>query len=104
MMVWTAPTRHRCATLVLLEQQTSQRGPSMEKASMIGLDIAKNVFEVHGRNAAGEGVLRRRLKRGQVEKFFAQLPQAVIGLEACGSAPHWGRVVCRLCPPARPLP
>ena len=61
-MEWTAPTRHQCATLVLLEQQTSQRGPSMEKAIMIGLDIAKNVFEVHGRNASGEVVLRRRLK------------------------------------------
>ena len=51
----------------------------MEKASMIGLDIAKNVFEVHGRNAAGEVVLRRSLRRGQVEKLFAKLAPAVIG-------------------------
>jgi transposase len=71
---------------------------------MIGLDIAKNVFEVHGRNAAGEVVLRRRLKRGQVEKFFAQLPKAVIGLEACGSAHHWGRVLSRLGHEARLMP
>ena len=76
----------------------------MEKASMIGLDIAKNVFEVHGRNAAGEVVLRRRLKRGQVEKFFAKLPKAVIGLEACGSAHHWARVVSRLGHEARLMP
>ena len=73
---------------------------------MIGLDIAKNVFEVHGRSAAGAVVLRRSLRRGQVEKFFAKLPQAVIGLEACGSAHHWGRVLgklgheVRLMPPA----
>ena len=60
----------------------------MEQAIMIGLDIAKNVFEVHGRNAAGVVVLRRSLKRGQMEKFFAKLPKAVIGLEACGSAHH----------------
>src|SRR5258708_9789225 len=106
MMVWTAPTRHRCATLVLLEQQTSQRGPSMEKASMIGLDIAKNVFEVHGRNAAGEVVLRRSLKPGQVEKLFAKLAPAVIGLEGCGAAHYWARVLgklgheVRLMPPA----
>ncbi len=78
----------------------------MEKASMIGLDIAKNVFEVHGRTAAGEVVLRRSLKRGQVEKFFAKLPKAVIGMEACGSAHHWARVLgklgheVRLMPPA----
>src|SRR5258708_9417051 len=78
----------------------------MEKASMIGLDIAKNMFEVHGRSAAGEVVLRRSLRRGQVEKFFAKLPTAVIGLEACGSAHHWARVLgklgheVRLMPPA----
>jgi transposase len=73
---------------------------------MIGLDIAKNVFEVHGRSVAGEVVVRRSLKRSQVEKFFAKLPQAVIGLEACGSAHHWARVLgklgheVRLMPPA----
>jgi transposase len=78
----------------------------MEKASMIGLDIAKNVFEVHGRDAAGQVVLRRSVKRGQVEKLFAKLPKAVIGMEACGSAHHWGRVLgklgheVRLMPPA----
>src|SRR5258708_1059578 len=78
----------------------------MEKASMIGLDIAKNAFEVHGRSAAGEVVLRRRLRRGQVEKLFAKLAPAVIGLEACGSAHHWARVLgkhghqVRLMPPA----
>ncbi len=60
---------------------------------MIGFDIAKNVFEVHGRSAAGAAVHRCSLKRRQVEKFFAKLPKAVIGLEACGSAHHWGRVL-----------
>ncbi len=76
----------------------------MEQAIMIGLDIAKNVFEVHGRDAAGEVVLRRSLKRSQVEKFFAGLPAAVIGLEACGSAHHWGRLVSRLGHEARLMP
>lgn len=78
----------------------------MEQASMIGLDIAKSVFEVHGRSASGEVVLRRRLKRAQVEQFFAGLPKAVIGMEACGSAHHWARLLqglgheVRLMPPA----
>ena len=78
----------------------------MDKAIMIGLDIAKNVFEVHGRTAAGEVVLRRTLKRGQVVKFFAKLPTAVIGMEACGSAHYWARTLgalgheVRLMPPA----
>lgn len=76
----------------------------MEKASMIGLDIAKNVFEVHGRNERGEVALRRRLKRRQVEKFFASLPRATIGMEACGSAHHWGRVLSRLGHEVRLMP
>lgn len=73
---------------------------------MIGLDIAKNVFELHGRNGAGEVVLRRTLKRSNVAKELAKLPPAVIGMEACGSAHHWARVVSkighdvRLMPPA----
>jgi len=68
----------------------------MEKAIMIGLDIAKNVFEVHGRNGAGEVVLRRTVKRSNMEKVFGQLPAAVIGMEACGSAHHWARVLGKL--------
>jgi len=76
----------------------------MEQAIMIGLDIAKNVFEVHGRGAGGEVVLRRRLKRGQVERFFAELPRAAIGMEACGSAHHWARALERLGHDVRLMP
>ncbi len=57
----------------------------------IGLDIAKSVFQVHGENSKGAIVLQRRLRRSQVEAFFARLPPAVIGMEACGSAHYWGR-------------
>ena len=76
----------------------------MEQAIMIGLDIAKNVFELHGRDASGKVVLRRRLKRAQVEAFFAALPKAVIGMEACGSAHHWARVLQRLGHEVRLMP
>ena len=78
----------------------------MEQAIMIGLDIAKNVFEVHGRNAAGEVVLRRTVKRASMEKTFGGLSPTLIGMEACGSAHHWARVLgklgheVRLMPPA----
>lgn len=78
----------------------------MTTISMIGLDLAKNVFQVHGVDATGAVVLRRQLRRGQVEKFFAQLPPARVGLEACGSAHHWARVIggygheVRVMPPA----
>lgn len=77
------------------------------KTIMIGLDLAKSVFQVHGVDAEGKVVMRRRLGRGQVEAFFGKLAEpAVVGMEACGSAHHWGRVLqgqgheVRLMPPA----
>ena len=78
----------------------------MSEISMIGLDLAKSVFQVHGIDASGKVVLRRQLRRGGVEKFFAQLPPCTVGMEACGSAHHWARVIGRyghqvkLMPPA----
>ena len=67
----------------------------MTKISTIGLDLAKNVFQVHGVDASGRVVLRRQLRRGDVEKFFAQLPPCLVGMEACGSAHYWARVIAR---------
>ena len=49
----------------------------------LGLDLAKNVFQVHGINARGEVILRRRLRRAQVRTFFAGLEPCLVGLEAC---------------------
>jgi transposase len=63
------------------------------KTIMIGLDLAKSVFQVHGVDGAGQVVTRRQLKRAQVETFFAKLEPAVVGMEACGGAHHWGRVL-----------
>ncbi len=57
----------------------------------IGLDLAKNVFQVHGVNERGKAVLRKQLKRDQVAPFFANLPSCLIGIEACASAHHWAR-------------
>ena len=67
----------------------------MGEISMIGLDIAKHIFHIHGLDASGAPVLRRQLRRGQVEKFFAKLPPTLVGLEACGSGHHWARVISR---------
>jgi transposase len=78
----------------------------MEQVTTIGLDIAKRVFQVHGVDGSGAVVVRRQLKRGQVVRFFAGLPDCLIGLEACGTAHHWGRQLqalghdVRLIPPA----
>ena len=77
----------------------------MKQVSMIGLDLAKNVFAVHGIDAAGNVVIRRSFRRAQLEKFFAALPPGVVvGMEACGGAHHWGRVVGKLGHEARLMP
>jgi len=57
----------------------------------IGIDLAKNVFQVHGANEHGKPVLRKQLKRDQVVVFFANLSPCLIGMEACGGAHHWAR-------------
>jgi transposase len=78
----------------------------MNKISTIGLDLAKSVFQIHMVDGSGETILRRQLRRQAVEKFFAQLPPCKVGMEACGSAHHWARVIAsyghqvRLMPPA----
>ena len=57
----------------------------------LGIDLAKNVFQLHGVDARGRAVLSRRVKRSQLLQAVASLPPCVIGMEAGGSAHHWGR-------------
>ncbi len=57
----------------------------------IGVDLAKNVFQVHGIDAAGEVVLRKVLRRRQVIPFFAKLSPCLVGMEACGTSHYWAR-------------
>ena len=62
----------------------------------IGLDIAKNVFQVHGVDAKGAAVVARSVRRGGLLKFFASLPRCLVGMEACSSAHHWARSLIEL--------
>jgi len=70
----------------------------------IGLDTSKHVFQIHGVDATERPVLRKKLRRGQVESFFARLAPTLIGLEACGGAHHWARVLQGLGHEVRLLP
>jgi transposase len=70
----------------------------------IGLDIAKNLFQVHGVAADGTVVLRRQLRRGQISEFFSQLPPCLVGIEACPSAHHWARHLQKLGHQVRLMP
>jgi transposase len=78
----------------------------MREVSTIGLDIAKNVFQVHGAERAGAVVVRRALRRSQMLAWFARLPRCLVGIEACGTAHYWARErrqlghEVRLIPPA----
>ena len=63
----------------------------MTKVKIVGLDLAKSVFQVHGADKEGRPVVRKKLRRGQVLAFFAGLSPCLIGLEACASAHYWAR-------------
>jgi transposase len=76
----------------------------MTKVITIGLDIGKNVFQVHGVDASGEVVVRRRLRRGEVLKFLAKLEPTTIGIEACATAQHWARALAPLGHTVRLMP
>jgi transposase len=76
----------------------------MEKIATIGLDIAKSVFQVHGVDAAGEVVVRKRLSRARVIPFFAKLPRCLVGIEACSTSHHWARELIALGHDVRLMP
>ena len=61
------------------------------KITTMGIDLAKEVFQVHGVDKRGQPVLRKQLKRSEMAKFFVNLEPCLIGMEACGSAHHWAR-------------
>jgi transposase len=63
----------------------------MNEVITIGVDLAKNVFQVHGVDAEGGVVVRRQLRRAQVLPFFKKLPRCLVGMEACATAHHWAR-------------
>ena len=68
----------------------------MNKLSVVGLDLAKDVFQVHGIDADSEVVVRKQLRRSAMHKYFAKLAPCLIGMEACGGAHFWSRELTRL--------
>jgi transposase len=62
----------------------------------VGVDLAKNVFQVHAIDADDKVLVRRQPRRAEVLKFFAALPPCLVGMEACASAHHWGRELLAL--------
>src|SRR5947209_14911146 len=76
----------------------------MQQVTTVGLDLAKNLFQVHGADAKGRPVLRMRLAREKVREFFADLPACLVGLEACAAAHYWARELAKLGHTVRLMP
>ena len=68
----------------------------MDEISIVGVDLAKQVFQLHGAAADGRALFRKKLSRPQFAKFMAALPPCIVAMEACGTAHYWGRELALL--------
>src|SRR5690606_11727182 len=71
------------------------RTAKMTTATMIGIDLAKNVFQVHGTSMTGELKFRKKLSRIHFRSFMSGHPRAIVVMEACGSAHYWAREIAK---------
>ena len=76
----------------------------MKEVITIGVDLAKNLFQVHGVDAEGAVVIRRQLRRSQMLGFFEKQPPCLVGMEACATSHHWARELTRLGHAVRLMP
>jgi hypothetical protein len=104
-MGWTPPpsTASKCQSGAGGDHLT-RMGASAMNITTVGIDLAKNVFQVHGVDARGKVVVRKQLRREQMAPFFVNLPPCLIGMEACGGAHHWGRKLQRFGHTVRLMP
>ncbi|RWK63999.1 transposase, partial [Mesorhizobium sp.] len=76
----------------------------MEQVTIIGIDLAKRVFQVHGAASDGKVVFRKKLSRAQLLPFLAGQPRCTVAMEACATAHEWGRAIGALGHAVRLLP
>lgn len=76
----------------------------MNEVITVGIDLAKNIFQVHGIDTEGRVVVSRQLRRGQMLAFFTKLPSCLVGMEACATAHHWARQLIGLGHDVRLMP
>ena len=99
LMAWTTSSAALRRRLVGAINQE----PAMS-VTTIGLDLAKSIFQVHGVDAAGYPILKRRIRRQGLLAFFDALPPCLVGMEACSSAHHWARELVELGHDVRLIP
>ena len=68
----------------------------MNEVKTIGIDLAKNLFALHGVDAAGKPVFRKMVRRGKLLETLVNIPSCVVGMEACGGSHHWAREIKKL--------
>ena len=93
-MGWTAPNGIDVPKCGLSEPAT--REPPAMSISMIGLDTAKSVFQIHGVNETGKVEIKRKLRRSELIAFFEKQESCTVVMEACGAAHHWARMLTGL--------
>ena len=76
----------------------------MKDVSIIGIDLSKNSFQMHGAYGDGSVALRRKLSRGKVLGFLSSQPRCTVAMEACAGAHYWGREIGRLGHEVRLIP
>ncbi len=76
----------------------------MDEVSIVGVDLAKQVFQLHGAASDGRVLFRKKLSRPQFVRFVAALPRCTVAMEACGTAHHWGRELAQLGHDVRLIP
>ncbi len=74
------------------------------REDLVGLDLAKNLFQIYGADVDGSPLFNRNLRRGEVLRFFERLPPCLVGLEACGSSHYWAREIVALGHDVRLIP
>ena len=99
-----ARSRHRNVPQWLSFVRHHEGVPSAMQPTIIGLDLAKHVFQVHGAAADGQVVLRRQVRRSELLRFFRALPPCLVGMEACASAHYWARQLSALGHTVRLMP
>jgi transposase len=88
----------------MVSSRNTKGEPSMGEITTVGIDLAKNVFQVHGVDANGDIVVRKAVRRAQVVRFFEALPRCLVGMEACATAHYWARAIAALGHEVRLMP
>lgn len=77
--------------LEIYRQYSNRTRASIMLITTVGIDLAQNVYQIHGVDEQGKTALKKQIRRDQMATFFANLSPCLIGMEACGGAHHWAR-------------